>query len=573
MRTAYLFFILWPCLALPGAQAINLQRGHLSKTPSAKHAYGYTGLAPQSQFVRRTYNRRASELKASEPFSETFLQLRSKNTRSSTVSPETGGNPVAAGPAHKRLSAHLDSLRGEEDSQEFEAVTPASSASVQSSPGEGSDSGEGKDKEKNRRTRSRKTSRRIRELVGKRVTAAVQAPSRLAHCLQNYLVENVKKLLQRIRSSHGSAVRAPVLPVTGRGYHDVARAVASAPHEQVNSQRLRKVKVTVQDKLLSRYMPKHRRLVFASLRDDRSILFERREMIGSGPFGIVMAFVGDNNIKLAAKMFTVQESALQTQLRMRAQLELLNYVPTGEDVYLFSQKVQLALPYDVLRLRNTEVIMKLPGGEDMVNAFIIQEFFETNVKWLLRVLLPSRPEDIPALISVTQQAVTCISNLHKLGLFHLDIKPENFLVGRDGRVFATDFGFKEGGFLKASLKYSPGYAAPELADTIVHDKALNLTDAADSWSLGVFLYEVWCRKLPFDVPAFKSPTLGLVAGLTGQSLKLDAQCTKKMPPQILDLVKQFLQIDPAARLTPTKALEFHPALISGATESEARSPE
>ncbi|KAL8452294.1 hypothetical protein Emag_002413 [Eimeria magna] len=573
MRSACLSLILWPCLTFQGAQAYSLLQGHLSKT-----LHGYRGSAAQSHFVHRTHSRQASELGVGEPFSETFLQSRTHIRSSTALAPEAAGNLVAARLAQKRPSAHLDPLRGKEDRQGFQAVRQASSAFVQSSPNEGGDSDEGKAPERKGTRRSGGASKRITQLgrrVGKRVTAALQAARKLARRLQNYLVEKVKKLLSRIRSSHDSTTRESVPQPTGEGYREVARAVASAPARPVQGQLLRKVKVALEEKLLSRYMPTSKWLVFASLRDDRTILLQRHEILGAGPFGLVIAFLGDNGVKLAGKMVTVQESALQTQMRMQAQLDVLNNIPEGQDVYLFAQREQLAMPYDVLRLRNTPVVMSLPGGEDLVNAVIIREIFESDLRWLLRVLSPTRPEDRTALISVTRQAVSSISNLHKLGLLHLDIKPENFLVGGDGRLFASDFGLKEAGFLKASLKYSAQYAAPELADAITGEKALGFTEAADSWSLGVVLYEVWCRKLPYKVPVLKSPTLEMVARLTNESLKLDAECTKNMPPEILELIKQFLQIDPAARLTPRKAVESHPALAStsGAPQSEGKSSE
>ncbi|KAL8433653.1 hypothetical protein ACSSS7_003751 [Eimeria intestinalis] len=577
MRSACLSFVLWPCLTLQGTQALSLPQGHLSKSLSENHTHGYTGgLAAHRQLVPRLHDPQASGLEASDPFSAAFLQSRPNVRRSTLLASEAGGSPLAARPAHKRLSAYINPSEGGEESQGFKAVRQPTSAFVQSSPDEGDDSSEEEAPEGKEGRRSGGTRKRIRALgrsVGRRVTGALQAARRAARRLQHYLVAKVKKLLQRLRSSHDSASRGTITPITGGGYGDVARAVARAPPKPLHNQPLRRVKVAAEERLLNRYMPKNKWLVFASLKDDRTILFERHEVVGAGPFGMVIAFLGDNGIKLAGKIVTVQENATQTQLRMQAQLQVLEHVPAGEDIYLYAQRNQLALPYDVLRLRNTDVIISIAGGEDLVNALIMRELFESDAKWLFRVLSPTRPEDIPALISVTQQAVFCISNLHKMGLLHLDIKPENFLVGGDGRVFASDFGLKEAGFLKASLKYSPQYAAPELAQALTQGITLNITQAADSWSLGVTLYELWCRKLPYRVPVLKSPTLEMVAGLTEQSLNLDEKCFKNAPPEILELIKQFLRSDPTARLTPIKAVESHPALVLGATKSEKRSPE
>ena len=33
-----------------------------------------------------------------------------------------------------------------------------------------------------------------------------------------------------------------------------------------------------------------------------------------------------------------------------------------------------------------------------------------------------------------------LSELHEKGIYHLDLKPENFLISKDMKVYLTDFG-------------------------------------------------------------------------------------------------------------------------------------
>jgi len=106
----------------------------------------------------------------------------------------------------------------------------------------------------------------------------------------------------------------------------------------------------------------------------------------------------------------------------------------------------------------------------------------------MRDLLSERGTLDPGEVAGVLMAVaSAIEALHRSGVVHGDLKPENVMFAADGQPFVADPPFDLGG---GPVKASVGYAAPELA--LRHE----IGPAVDVFALGVIAYEALTGRRP-----------------------------------------------------------------------------
>ncbi|KAL8433005.1 hypothetical protein ACSSS7_004204 [Eimeria intestinalis] len=104
---------------------------------------------------------------------------------------------------------------------------------------------------------------------------------------------------------------------------------------------------------------------------------------------------------------------------------------------------------------------------------------------------------------VCQQLLTSVAALHNIGLVHYDIKPENILIGRDGKVHLADFGLcgKADQPASCSEGLTPLYADPLQADCLQRRGRLSKSARYDSWSAGDTCYLlITSAGFPYKIP-------------------------------------------------------------------------
>ncbi|MBM6801112.1 Stk1 family PASTA domain-containing Ser/Thr kinase [Mediterraneibacter glycyrrhizinilyticus] len=99
-------------------------------------------------------------------------------------------------------------------------------------------------------------------------------------------------------------------------------------------------------------------------------------------------------------------------------------------------------------------------------------------------------------VSIAIQMVTGLQAAHNQHIIHRDIKPQNIIISKDGKVKVTDFGIARATTstqtISTSVMGSVHYTSPEQARGGVVD------EKSDIYSIGITLYEMVTGHVPFD---------------------------------------------------------------------------
>ncbi|MCA9553365.1 MAG: serine/threonine protein kinase [Myxococcales bacterium] len=115
----------------------------------------------------------------------------------------------------------------------------------------------------------------------------------------------------------------------------------------------------------------------------------------------------------------------------------------------------------------------------------------------LRQFLDRSAKPMPEVaVMITTEVVKALRAAHAVGVIHRDVKPDNILVGVEGRPKLSDFGIAK--VLSESrmtttgnLVGSPSYMSPEQSD------GLHTDHRTDLFSIGIVLYRLVTGTLPF----------------------------------------------------------------------------
>ena len=127
----------------------------------------------------------------------------------------------------------------------------------------------------------------------------------------------------------------------------------------------------------------------------------------------------------------------------------------------------------------------------------------TTLDAWLRAENPSLTERLRIFLRICE----AVGHAHARGVIHLDLKPQNILMGPKGEAFLTDFGLarrvderpvpadrRRRKAEEASVVGTPWYMSPEQIAGRVED----LDARSDVFSLGIMLYKLLTGRVPFD---------------------------------------------------------------------------
>ncbi|MGW7138605.1 Stk1 family PASTA domain-containing Ser/Thr kinase [Streptomyces xanthophaeus] len=212
----------------------------------------------------------------------------------------------------------------------------------------------------------------------------------------------------------------------------------------------------------------------------------------------------------------------------------------------------------VARLAHPNVVAVFDQGTDGPYVYLAMEYVSGCT---LRDVLRERGALQPrAALDILEAVLAALGAAHRAGFVHRDMKPENVLIGDDGRVKVADFGLVRSvdsvTNTTGSVLGTVSYLAPEQIENGVTDTRV------DVYACGVVLYEMLTGAKPHtggsaaqvlyqhlneDVPAPSAAVPGLPVGLDELVLHATARNPELRPSDAASLLG--LALEARARLT------------------------
>jgi serine/threonine protein kinase len=163
------------------------------------------------------------------------------------------------------------------------------------------------------------------------------------------------------------------------------------------------------------------------------------------------------------------------------------------------------------------------------------------------------------LLRVLERIADALTHMHKQGVYHADLKPNNLIYDRGTRVKVLDYGLAWiKGEPKNRVQGTPEYMAPE---TVGH-KLIN--ERTDIYNLGATMYRLATLQLP---PCWVGE-LPMTAKVFRNQLKPVREANPLVPEGLAELIHQCLQ--PDANKRPERMSHVQGVLDQLADEAAAK---
>ena len=172
----------------------------------------------------------------------------------------------------------------------------------------------------------------------------------------------------------------------------------------------------------------------------------------------------------------------------------------------------------------------------------------------LSELLPRDGLPLPKFFEIAVPLADAVAAAHRAGVVHRDLKPDNVVIGADGRVKVLDFGLAK--FDEKPRASSEGSALPtrhltqegQILGTVAYMspeqvEGKSLDQRTDIFSLGVVLYEMATGRRPFQGESGASMISSILRDIPASAAELNP----RLPRHLARIVRQCLAKNPEER--------------------------
>ena len=203
------------------------------------------------------------------------------------------------------------------------------------------------------------------------------------------------------------------------------------------------------------------------------------------------------------------------------------------------------------RLRHKNLVRLFTVIEDEVQqqVHLVMQYIENGPIAELSRQGTCTPLPVDDVVHYMVQVSSGLDYLHKRGILHRDVKPENILIGRDRVAYVADFGVStvitDGAKGVAVTAGTIPFFSPELCSE--PDAVEKFGKECDVWAFGVTLYVLLYGKLPFT--GWNQPSL--VRSIMNDPLQLPETNAvgTAIPALLRQMLANLLQKSPRQRIS------------------------
>ncbi len=256
--------------------------------------------------------------------------------------------------------------------------------------------------------------------------------------------------------------------------------------------------------------------------------------LGSGNSGTVLLAEKEGNfyaIKILRKDIDPDNSAVRLK-RFMQESEILKQInhPNIVKLFEFNHDDKSSAPY---------IIMEFINGKQL-SAHIKQK---TEMTFAEKIY-------------IINQIAYALDYVHRCGILHRDVKPENILIAENFTVKLTDFGIckvsESGITMTSDVMGSPAYMSPESFDS-----AKTQDRRSDIFSVGVLCYELFTGTRPFHGDNFYQ----LMESIREKKPEAPKKLNPQLPNWLQDVMAKMLDKNPDKRFGSCaevmKAINFY----------------
>ncbi|MDE7114571.1 MAG: Stk1 family PASTA domain-containing Ser/Thr kinase [Acetatifactor sp.] len=189
-------------------------------------------------------------------------------------------------------------------------------------------------------------------------------------------------------------------------------------------------------------------------------------------------------------------------------------------------------------LAHPNIVNVYDVGEENGIHYIVMELVEgiTLKKYIEKKARLSYKEAVSIAIQVSMG----IEAAHNNHIIHRDIKPQNIIISKDGKVKVTDFGIAKAATsntITSNVMGSVHYTSPEQARGGYSD------EKSDIYSLGVTMFEMLTGRVPFN----GETTVAIAIKHIQEELPSPKEYVPEIPASVEDIVLKCCQKSPDRR--------------------------